>query len=118
MVHRPLRCSVLGGQLPSRQSLGGRTVSWLSRAQCARLWILNRRSRALFTAWTGSPQGSSEIDGRGGNPSPRKGMRPTLPVAVRPMKPGHGARLMTMGGSLLWSTYSCFMEVRSRPFKS
>ena len=55
---------------------------------------------------------------RGRNPSPRKGMRPALPVVVRPMRPGHGARLMTTGGSLLSSTYSCATKVRSRPFRS
>ena len=106
-----------GGQSPSRPSPGGRTASWLSRAQCAHQRILNRSSRALFTAWTGLPRGSSETVGRGRNPSPRKGMRLVLPVEVRPTRPGHGARLMMTGGSLPSSTYSCATEVRSIPFK-
>ena len=91
---------------------------WLLRAQCARPRILNRRSRAPSMAWMGSLRCSSETSGHGRNPSPRKGMRPALPVGVMPMRSGHWVRLMMTGGSLLSSTYSCATEVRSRPFKS
>ena len=72
MARRPLHGSIKGGQLLSRPNLGGRMALWLSRVLCARR---GPKSRAPSMVSMGSPQGSSEIGGRGRISAPRGGGR-------------------------------------------
>ena len=118
MVRRPPRGSVLGGQPPSRQNLGGMMVLWRSCVPCARRRTPYLRSKVRSMVSRGSPRGSFGSDGRGRILASTWETRLGLVVAATHMRPGLGGRWLTTGDFLPSSICSCATEARSRPCRS